>query len=78
MDFLSNVGNEFVRQGKAVAEVPGDAYDAYMKYVGEPFDKGIRKVGKAASKGTDAFVTDLSNDQNKTQIASPEPKRKTP
>ena len=37
MDFISNVGNEFVRQGKAGVEYAGDAYDAYMKYVGEPF-----------------------------------------
>jgi len=41
-----------------------------MKYVGEPFDKGIRKVGKAASKGTDAFVADLE-DNNPEQVASP-------
>ena len=70
MDFLSNVGNEFVRQGNAGVEYAGDAYDAYMKYVGEPFDKGIRKVGKAASKGTDAFVADLE-DNNPEQVASP-------
>jgi len=65
MDFLNNVGNEFVRQGKAGADYAVDAYDAYMKYIGEPFDKGVRKVGSATGKGFDSFTSGLSDPNRK-------------